>query len=193
MGFRKILFALMALVILAGASSIHVSAQVLSSSTSNNTNSTYIAVNLTQELNNSYAAGFNLTKGDFQSNSSLACVRALIDKCDNNNPSQFVCLNSSAYNQSYLPQKNASNSTGYACPQYFLAGVVGCATQNNYCVVVHEPYPMSPNTTNSSTGISTPKTTQTTIPVNVPYVGSSTINGFINGIINFFENIFKSL
>jgi len=197
MEFKGFALVMVVLAVAAILSGINVAAQ----STSNNTNTTSVAVNLSTELNNSLASGFNFTVGDFQSTSSAACVRAQITRCNNNNPSQFVCLNSSAYSNAYLPQQqnNTNDSKGFACPDYLLAGVVGCESLNNYCVVTHEQYSfkgnISSNTTLNATTIyhTTTSVPTTTVPVNVPVVGTSTINGIINEIIQFFDGLFKSL
>jgi hypothetical protein len=72
-----------------------------------------------------------------------------------------------------------------------LAGVVGCGTQNGYCVVIHEQYQLESNATTIYHATTSQPTT--TVPVNVPVVGTSTVNGLINQIIQFFNELFKKL
>lgn|GEM_PF-2168875 len=208
MELKGLAFVVLILMVATMLSGLHLAAQTLGNA-SNNINSTVVAVNLGEELNNSHAAGFNFVPSNFQSNSSVECIKALISVCDNNNPSQFVCLNSAAYNQTYLPhEQNKANSNGVvACPDYLEAGEVACASQNGYCVVIHKPYYAPSNTTTiyqqgsgsqNSTTITygSSNTSTTTIGANVPYIGSSTINDLIDDIdkvIQFFEGLFKSL
>lgn len=188
-GFALAVLVLAALILLSGS---HVAAA------GSGSNSTVVAVNLSSELNNSLAQGFNFTAGDFQSTSTAACVRALITGCDNNNPSQFVCLNSSAYNNAYLPQEqNNTSNKAHACPEYMLAGVVGCASVNDYCVVTHQQYSLSSGNTTTVNATTIYHTTSsqptTSVPVNVPVVGTSSVNSLINEIIQFFQSIFNHL
>lgn len=118
----------------------------------NSSNAT-IVVNLTAELNNSAAAGYNFTANSFEANSSTACSLAQISKCDNNLPSQFVCINSTN-EQSYLLQHQNLEGNGTVCPQYVLAGFLYCQVQNGACVVAR-------NSTYSYNVVNTTNTTST--------------------------------
>ncbi len=95
-------------------------------------------VNVTAELNNSYSYGYNFTANYFRTNNAANCTLVQISRCDNNNPDQFVCINS-AYYPIYLDQRNQSFKSnpmkGYACPDYILLGHISCTTQSGYCVV----------------------------------------------------------
>jgi hypothetical protein len=94
-----------------------------------------VAVNLTQELKNSAASGFTLNESMFHANSSSECSRELISSCDNNVPSQFICVN-----QRYAGVVSSQYKTIYskptACPQFLMAGNVSCGLVSNYCAVV---------------------------------------------------------
>lgn len=171
-----------------------------------NATSASIAVNLTSELNNSRASGYNFTSNEFAANSPAQCSLSLITRCDNNVPSQFICINIE-YNQTYSSQTskiNSNLSSGYACPEYVLAGIVSCGISQGDCVVLKSP----PNYTvsNSSTAnyTSTYSSTATTIPKSsstisytstVPQSGSSSVSitGLINRIVQFIKDIFAKL
>jgi hypothetical protein len=108
-------------------------------STPNNTsrNGT-VAVTLFQEVNNSIAAGFNLSKSAFHANSSSECSLQLIGPCDNNIPSQFICINRQ-YNRTVSSQYGAIYTMHpRACPEFFMTGTVSCGLVNNSCVVISQ-------------------------------------------------------
>lgn len=75
------------------------------------------------------ASGFGiyLNSSAFSCGYSNACKKVLVASCNNNLPSQSVCINPSYYDQ-YLQQYNAKygNHT-YACPAYVMAGNVSCS------------------------------------------------------------------
>ncbi len=106
----------------------------------NQTTNATIAVSLQQELNNSVLAGFTLNQTVFYSNSSLDCSRQLISYCDNNVPSQFVCVNQ-RYSALVSSQYNLTHKNLQACPMFLMAGTVSCGVQDGYCVVMES----SPN------------------------------------------------
>ncbi len=95
------------------------------------------SVNLTEELNSSAKAGFKLTQVMFYANSSSVCSKQLISPCDNNEPSQFICVN-----QNYATQVSAQHSSIYSsreiCPMFYMVGSVTCGLDNNYCVVLDQ-------------------------------------------------------
>ena len=100
----------------------------------NQTSNATIAVNLQQELNNSALAGFTLNQTVFYSNSSFGCSKLLIVYCDNNVPSQFICVNQK-YSALVLSQYNQTHQVRQACPMFLMAGTVSCGVSDNYCVV----------------------------------------------------------
>jgi hypothetical protein len=100
-------------------------------------NSITIAVNLTQELNNSATQGFALNRSRFYATSASDCSRQLISWCDNNVPSQFICVNQQSVGVVSSQYKSA-HSTPTACPDFILAGSVSCGLVNNYCVVTYQ-------------------------------------------------------
>lgn len=73
--------------------------------------------------------GYTIGSSAFSCSSTSQCVRVLITQCDNNNPSQFICINSAYLNKFNNMTKNGS----VICPQYMLAGVISCACASNYC------------------------------------------------------------
>lgn len=97
-------------------------------------NATRVAVNFSFELNDSQQAGYALNQTIFRVNSQSECSIELIAYCNNNVPTQFICVNS-AHAFYVAAQYNQTHSVHQACPQYFEAGTLGCAVQGNYCVV----------------------------------------------------------
>src|SRR5271170_3040364 len=59
----------------------------------NQTNAT-VAVNLEQEMNNTSQNGIILNASVFSSNYPAYCTLIQIGQCNNNEPSQFICVNS---------------------------------------------------------------------------------------------------
>ncbi len=102
----------------------------------NTTGNYTVAVNLQEELNNSANQGFTLNQTVFYSNSSAYCIRELITQCDNNEPSQFICINS-AYSGPVGQQYKKAHAIAVACPMFYISGTVYCGIQGNYCVVMH--------------------------------------------------------
>ncbi len=94
-------------------------------------------VNLAQELNNSAGAGFSLDEGMFHANSSSDCAKELISQCDNNVPSQFVCVNQ-RYAANVSSQYGAIYSKPGMCPEFLLAGNVSCGLDDGSCVVLYQ-------------------------------------------------------
>jgi hypothetical protein len=74
--------------------------------------------------------GYALNGSTFSCRFGYQCTKVLITRCDNNNPSQFVCINSA-----YLADfSNMSRTNGsVVCPQYLLAGTISCECASNYC------------------------------------------------------------
>ena len=52
-----------------------------------------VAADISQELNYSAQDGFNLSMGTFRAGSASDCVKELAGRCDNNVPSQHICIN----------------------------------------------------------------------------------------------------
>ena len=100
------------------------------------------AVNLAQELNNSNAARFSLNEAMFHANSSSACSKQLITPCDNNVPSQFICINEQYAGTVSLEYHGIYRTPG-ACPEFLLGGNVYCGLDDNYCVVEHGTGPVN--------------------------------------------------
>lgn len=158
-----------------------------------------VAVKLGAELNNSNSTGYNFTANDFASNSSANCALSIISNCNNNEPDQFVCLNSAAYNNSYIAGRFAQelNLTGKICPQFLLVGTISCTTLNGYCVVTHSSYSAPLNQSNSSTNTTTivsnsTLSTVTTSTISYSNAGQS-LSNIISQIIQFFKGLLKSL
>ncbi len=92
------------------------------------------AVNLTQELNNSAAEGFNLTVDMFSANSSSECSKELISPCDNNVPTQFICIN-----QRFVGVVSSQRPpVRGACPMFMMAGDIYCGLDDGFCVVMDQ-------------------------------------------------------
>ncbi len=101
----------------------------------NGTSNGTVAVNLTQELKNAAADGFTLTQSMFYANSSSACSKQQITACNNNVPSQFVCVN-----QQYAGLVSSQWKSIYPfptpCPLFLMAGTASCGVSDGYCVVL---------------------------------------------------------
>jgi hypothetical protein len=97
-------------------------------------NDTLVAVNLTQELNNSAQNGFQLNSSQFYSTSSAQCTRESISGCNNNVPSQFICVNSQ-YAGAVASQHQTIYATPTVCPDFLMAGYVSCVAVQGYCEV----------------------------------------------------------
>ena len=95
------------------------------------------AVNLTQELNNSASAGFSLLANKFHANSASECSKQRISPCDNNMPSQFICVNQQ-YADQISGQYISIYTTPQACPQFLEAGTISCGLDDGYCVVTYQ-------------------------------------------------------
>lgn len=94
-----------------------------------------LAVNLQEEINDSTAKGFLVNQSEFYSSSASQCSLELIDGCDNNEPSQFICVNQN-YSSQISTQRMNIYSSSEVCPDFMLAGTLSCALQGNYCVVM---------------------------------------------------------
>jgi len=106
-----------------------------SSTTVQQVNGTRIAVDLQQELNNSANDGFSLNQSMFRANSSSQCSRQLISGCDNNVPSQFICVNNSFIDTVSGQRSSIYSNNSRACPDFIETGTLSCAVQAGYCVV----------------------------------------------------------
>ena len=104
------------------------------------------AENLQQELNNSSQDGFSLNQTVFYSTSPSQCSRQQITGCDNNEPSQFICVNSQ-YANLVMSQYHLIYSRPTICPEFYAAGDLSCGTVQNYCVVLNsrQTIPAQPN------------------------------------------------
>lgn len=96
-----------------------------------------VAVGLAQELNNSAQAGFSLDEAMFYASSSSGCSKQRISQCDNNVPSQFICINQQ-YAGNVSSQYDEIYAKPGACPEFLLAGSVYCGLDGGYCVVLHQ-------------------------------------------------------
>lgn len=94
-----------------------------------------VAVGLEHELKNSASEGFNLNSTLFRANMPSDCSLQLISQCDNNVPSQFICVNS-VYSAQVRSQYAALyNGKSHICPMYVAFGNVSCGLEQGYCVV----------------------------------------------------------
>lgn len=109
-------------------------AQIISTTNSTTPNE-IIAVTLAEELNNSANSGLNLNRSMFYSNSQAGCSRELISACDNNDPQQYICINSQ-YASKVASQYPKIHPSPQACPMFYMAGNISCGLANNYCVVL---------------------------------------------------------
>jgi hypothetical protein len=113
---------------------------------SNSTPNETVTVNtVAQELEESAGAGFILNSSAFQANSQAECSRILISPCDNNEPSQFICVNQQ-YAEAVSSQYKSIYTKQTACPEFLMAGTVSCGLIDDYCVVVQQAdFPSTPN------------------------------------------------
>ena len=93
-----------------------------------------VASDLQQEMNSSAQYGFVLGSGAYASQNASGCSLQLIGGCNNNAPSQFVCVNS-AYVGNVSGQYARLYSQQRVCPAYMLPGTLGCGVSGGYCVV----------------------------------------------------------
>ncbi|MDE1768183.1 MAG: hypothetical protein KGH64_02665 [Candidatus Micrarchaeota archaeon] len=105
------------------------------SSTVARANQSDLAVNFTQEINNSIKSGFSVNLTVFLPNAQSACTLQLISPCNNNVASQFICINP-IYKQALGAQYQQLYPPGHACPMYLVAGNISCAIQYSHCVVL---------------------------------------------------------
>lgn len=93
-----------------------------------------VAVNLTEEISNAKAAGFNVSTGMFSASSASQCTNELISACDNNNPKQHICVNT-AYAAGIAQQYKSIYTKPVICPLYIVANFFGCGIVDGYCIV----------------------------------------------------------
>jgi len=91
--------------------------------------------NVENSIGNATASGFHITPQMAAANSSSQCSLQQVTFCDNNEPSQFVCVN-----QAYASNVNAQYKLiyagrGQACPEFVLAGHISCTISAGYCAV----------------------------------------------------------
>ncbi len=98
-------------------------------------NVTSLAVNLTQELNNSARNGFSLNSTAFYAASASQCEKHLINFCNNNVPDQYICINRNYSESVWLQYGMVYHNRSEACPLYLLDGNISCGLSDNYCVV----------------------------------------------------------
>lgn len=84
------------------------------------------------EISHASAFGIAIGTPQFSCSSGSQCDKLLVSKCDNNLPSQFICINNKYYGQ-YLNLTNGENKTGYVCPLFLVAGNIGCSCISSYC------------------------------------------------------------
>jgi hypothetical protein len=77
--------------------------------------------------------GYTLNSSKFQCGYSSQCAKVQVSPCNNNEPSQFICINS-AYAGKLA---NSTSGSASVCPQYLLAGVISCRCTSNYCTEVY--------------------------------------------------------
>ncbi|MDE1860409.1 MAG: hypothetical protein KGH72_01700 [Candidatus Micrarchaeota archaeon] len=109
-----------------------------SSSSSTTVNQTIVAVSAQQEVQNAEKNGFTVNQSVFNATSASQCYLQLISGCDNNVPNQFICPNM-AYKVELSQQYSLTYPKAEICPDYMLAGKLGCALQNGRCVVQESP------------------------------------------------------
>lgn len=100
-----------------------------------------IAVNLSQELNNSANGGLYLNKSAFASSSYPACAKVLISSCDNNVPSQFLCVGAYYADEVTQEAQGADANKPHVCPMFVEAGSIACGVSAGYCVVTDSRQP----------------------------------------------------
>ncbi|MCL5440735.1 MAG: hypothetical protein M1448_02540 [Candidatus Marsarchaeota archaeon] len=84
------------------------------------------------EISHASAFGIGIGASQFSCSSSLQCAKLLLSRCDNNLPSQFICINGKYYGQ-YLNLTKGENKTGYLCPMFLVMGNIGCSCISSYC------------------------------------------------------------
>ena len=94
-----------------------------------------IPPNAQNEIANASVSGFEITSQMLASDNSSQCSLEQISFCNNNEPSQFVCVN-----QAYASNVNAQYKLiyagrGQACPEFVLAGHISCTISAGYCAV----------------------------------------------------------
>jgi hypothetical protein len=95
-----------------------------------------IPPNAQNEIANASVSGFEITSQMLASDNSSQCSLEQISFCNNNEPSQFVCVN-----QRYAANVSTQRvlmyaGRGEACPEFMLAGRLSCTSSAGYCTVV---------------------------------------------------------
>ena len=117
--------------------------------TNPNVSARYRGIEVGAELNNSIAAGFTVNLTTFREVNASQCQLEPISYCNNNEPGQFVCINSK-FASGFEAQRNMTFANKpRACPLFILAGNISCAFENGYCIVT-DTYPGQPGLRNSS-------------------------------------------
>lgn len=96
-----------------------------------------VAADISQELNYSAQDGFNLSMGTFRAGSASDCVKELAGRCDNNVPSQHICINQQ-YAALFASQYKEIYPRPVPCPLFMMAGTLSCGLDGGYCVVVSQ-------------------------------------------------------
>ncbi len=96
-----------------------------------------VFVNYMQQLNVSKSLGYNFTTASFYCGQTSDCQLVQLAPCDNNIPSQFGCINPSAY-ASYAAHK-AEISKDAVCPFFMEKGSASCVCASSFCEEVFKP------------------------------------------------------
>jgi hypothetical protein len=194
---RSLIFASMLIITLVGYT---FAATPINVPSNNSAQNSYIAVNLTNELYNSAAQGFNFTSNDFAAGQSSSCALALITACGNNAPGQYVCVNDASY-YTYQQQRQVIDNVASACPQYLLSGRLSCVSVNGYCEVERNTSGSIIVKANSTNSTITQQTTTSICPTGTNCTSSININtnqieatlgSAFNQVVAFLKGIFKS-
>ena len=79
--------------------------------------------------------GFKANTTMLMANNSSQCYLQLVSQCNNNEPSQFVCINQDYRAQAAAELKSLYENSTRACPEFMLSGHISCAVVDGYCTV----------------------------------------------------------
>lgn len=78
--------------------------------------------------------GYNVNSSTFSCDTSNQCVKVQVTRCGNNEPSQYICINSGSRQNFENQAQKIRNSEGpVACPQFYMEGNISCGCASSYC------------------------------------------------------------
>jgi hypothetical protein len=89
--------------------------------------------NAVEEQSLAASYGENVPITWFSCTSSSDCTDVLAATCDNNIPSQHICINSKYYGAFESEHNSTFQNSTHVCPLYFMNSNITCSCAENYC------------------------------------------------------------